>query len=225
MAKRLLVVTIESLTVFVNGDVPGQGEPTGEQKRNAVIASLKYPRSGTPSVTSGQQFNLSNNVPLKPDMTDFFKCGIFKEEVQDETILQIKLTDTDKASGAEKFFAALLGALMGGGLGAAAAGLGSFFGAVAGFGADQVKTGLAGLGKDQVFVIGQTDEVRLAMEKLPADKNDPLRMDLPLIVPEEVRKPYFELNPQGGAVRKELVLAKGFSNGNIVLRLAALPIT
>lgn len=224
MSKRLLVVTIESILVEVNGDVPGQNPPTGEEKRNAVIGSLKYPRSGVPSVTSGQQFNLTNDEPLKPDLADFFKCGIFKEEVQDETILQIKITDTDKASNADKFFAKLLGVLVGAGLGVATGGLSSFFGAVAGFGIDQVKTGVAGLGADQVFVIGQTDEVRLGMDKLPSDINNPLRMRLNLTVPDDIQKPYLELDAQGNPVRKELILTKGSLNGFIVLRLVALPI-
>jgi hypothetical protein len=97
MVKRILLVSIESINVFQNGDVLGQGAPAGKDKRNALMASLKYPRSGAPSVTSGQHFDLTNNVPLKPDQTDFFQCGIFKEEVQDETILQVKLTDTDES--------------------------------------------------------------------------------------------------------------------------------
>lgn len=225
MAKRLLLLTIESINVFQNGDVPGQGAPAGEEKRNAVMASLKYPRSGAPSVTSGQQFNLVDNVPLKPDQSDFFQCGLFKEEVQDETILQLKLTDTDKASKWEAFFLKLVSGLVGAVLGFATGGLSKFLGAVAGVGVDQVKTGISGLGGDQVFIIGQTDEIRLEMDTLPTDRNSPLRMNLALIVPEEVRKPFLELDASGNPIQKEVVLPKGFHNGNIILRLAALPIT
>ncbi len=103
------------------------------------------------------------------------------------------------------------------------AGLSSFFGAVAGAGVDQLNTGIGGLGDDQVYVIGQTDHVRLEVDTLPTDKDKPLRMNLALIVPDEVRKPYFELGPNG-PVQKELVLPKGTHNGNIILRLAALPL-
>lgn len=68
MSKRTLWVSIESISVGTNGDVPRQDAPKGDEKRNAVLSTLTYPRSGAPTVTSGQQYNLpNNNVPLKPD--------------------------------------------------------------------------------------------------------------------------------------------------------------
>jgi hypothetical protein len=217
MSRKTLWVEIESITVFENGDVPGQQAPGGEDKRNAVIASLTYPRSGAPSITSGQQYNLPKNAPMRPDASDFFSCGLFKEEVLEETILQVKVTDTDRVSKIEKFFAAVLAAVFGAAFGVATGGLSKFFGAIAGFGVDQVKGSIAGAG-DEVFVIGQTDKVRLHVDTLPQNPAQPLRMNLALIIPEEVRKPFFTIE-NGAAVQRELVLAKGMHNGNIIIAL------
>jgi len=218
MSRKTLWAKIESITVFENGDVPGQRAPQGGDKTNAVIASLTYPRSGVPSITSGQQYNLAKNEPMRPDASDFFSCGLFKEEVVEETILQIKVTDTDRASKAERFFEAVLAAVFGAAFGVVTGGLSKFFGAIAGFGIDQVKGSIAGAGGDEVFAIGQTDKVRLHVDTLPQNPAQPLRMNLALIVPEEVRKPFFTIE-NGSAVQKELVLAKGIHNGNIIVAL------
>jgi len=223
MSKRLLRVTIESIELAANGDVPGQKIPSGD-KRNAVIASLDYPRSGAPSVTSAQQYNLPEKIAFSPDQNDFFACGLFKEEVQDETILQIKITDTDRSGKIEQFVLALVSELAGAVLEAATEGLTTFLGAVAAVGIDQVRSGF---GKaqtgDQVFVIGATDKIRLNVDSLPADPAYPLRLNLSLAVPEEVRKAYFEMDSAGRPVEKEIVLPKGAQNGHIVIRLSAAP--
>jgi hypothetical protein len=225
MSKRILWVSIESITVRANGDVPGQDAPPGDDKRNGVLATLIYPRSGAPTVNSGQQYNLPNYLPdrtvFHPDQTDFFSSGLFKEIVQDETILQIKITDTDRASKAEKIFFAILGNLVNGALTAATGGLTGFFGAIAGAGVDQVKTGMRKLGDDQVYVIGQTDKIRINVDNLPTDKNNPLRMALGLTVPDDVEKPYIVLGPTGQPETQYLRLPKGSANGEIVLHLAA----
>jgi hypothetical protein len=220
MSKRTLWVSIESITIPVNGDVPDQTDPTGGDKRNAVLATLTYPRSGAPTVTSGQPYNLPNGTVFQPDQTDFFSSGLFKEVVQDETILQIKITDTDRASKAEKVFLAILGVLVNAALTAAIGGLTGFFGAVAGAGVSQIKTGMGKPGDDQVYVIGQTDKIRLNVDHLPTDRNNPLRMALGLTVPDDVDKPFFVLGPNGPEER-HLHLPKGAVNGEIVLRLAA----
>jgi hypothetical protein len=222
MSKKLLTVTIESITVFSNGDVPGAKPASGDEKKNnAVVASLKYPRSGAPEVVSGLQFDLTNNESPKLDLADFFDSGLFKEEVQDETILQIKVTDRDVSSKAEKVLLSVLSVVFSAGLGIATGGLNKFLGAVTGFGIDSITGSIKGAGDESIFIIGQTDKVRLEMDKLPADQ--PLRMNIALTVPKEVRKPFFVLE-NGQEVKKELVLAQGIHNGNVVLRLTAKPV-
>ena len=217
-------VTIESIELFSNGDVPGQSAPSGGEKRNAVIASLTYPRSGAPAVTSAQQFNLPEKILFSPDQTDFFACGLFKEEVQDETILEIKVTDTDRSGKIEQFVVRLLSLLGGAALGAATEGLTTFLGAIASAGVGIVRSGFPNIDPaEQVFIIGATDRIRLQVDSLPADPAQPLRMNLALMVPEEIRKPFFELDATGKPVHKEIVLPKGLHNGNIVLRLSAAP--
>ena len=223
MSKRTLWVSIESITVLVNGDVPGQQAPQGDDKRNAVLATLTYPRSGAPTVNSGQQYNLPNKAAFQPDQTDFFSSGLFKEVVQDETILQIKVTDTDTASKAEKIFLAILGALVIAALPAATGGLTGFFGGIAGTGVSQINTGMGKLGDDEVYVIGATDKIHINVDQLPADKNNPLRMALGMTVPDDVQKPYFTLGENNQPVTQYLILAKGSPIGSINLLLAAVP--
>jgi len=225
MSKRLLRVTIESIEVFSNGDVPGQHPPPGEEKRNAVVASLTYPRSGAPSITSAQQFNIPAGIAFSPDQSDFFACGLFKEEVQDETILQIKVTDTVRSAKAERFVLNVLSMLAGSALGAATEGLTTFLGAIAGVGVGLVRSGFANANSgDQVFIIGETDRIKLEVDSLPADPAQPLRMNLSLIVREEVRKPFIELDSAGQPVHKEIVLRAGSHNGNILIKLSAAPV-
>ena len=221
MSRRTLWVSIESVKVHVNGDVPGQGPPPGQDKRNAVLATLTYPRSGAPTVNSGQQYNLANDVAFQPDQTDFFTSGLFKELVQDETILQIKITDTDKASKAEKIFLAILGALVNAALTAATSGLTGFLGAISGTGVSQINTGMGKLGDDLVYVIGETDKIHLKVDDLPADKNHPLRMALGLTVPDDIDKPFFTIEQPDAP--QHLHVPKGSANGEIVLLLAAVP--
>jgi hypothetical protein len=175
-------------------------------------------------VTSGQQYNIPQNTPFQPDQADFFTSGLFKEDVDDQTILQIKVTDTDFASKADKIFAAILGALLSGGLTAASGGLTGFLGAIAGAGVSQIQTGMHGLADDQVFVVGATEKIPLKMDDLPTDKNNPLHMVLGLVVPDDIDKPFFVLDPQTGhPVTEHLVLRKGTANGTIHLKVAAVP--
>ena len=221
MARRLLWVTIENIELFSNGEVPGAKLAAGEEKRNAVIASLTYPRSGAPSVVSALQFTVPEKTAFTPDQTDFFASGLFKEEVQEETLLQIKVTDTDQASKVGIFVLTLLTSLAGAALGTATGGISKVLGAVVTAGVDRVQNGIPKLAAgDQVFVIGETPKLKLKIDTIPADSGQPLRMNLPLMVEEEVRKPYFEMDG-GQAVAKELVLPKGTNNGHIIIRLWA----
>ncbi len=79
-----------------------------------------------------------------------------------------------------------MAAIFGAAFGVVTGGLSKFFGAIAGFGVDQLKGGITGAGEDQVYIIGQTDKVRLKVDSLPKSPAQPLRMNLALIVPEEV---------------------------------------
>src|ERR1035437_8026413 len=110
MSKKLLTVVIEELIANSNGDFP-DATPSDDAdqglKNNALSASLRYPRSGAPQITSAKQYDLANGKPatlLDPQHPDnFFDPLLFREEVIDRTVLNLKLTDRDAASGFEKF--------------------------------------------------------------------------------------------------------------------------
>ncbi|MGC2657234.1 MAG: hypothetical protein WA324_04595 [Bryobacteraceae bacterium] len=221
MSKRTLWVSIESITLIENGDVPGQRPPT--DPRNAVVATLTYPRSGAPTVSSGQPYNIPQNSSYRPNQADFFVSGLFKEVVQDQTILEIKVTDTDKASKAEKIFFTVLGTLVSAGLTAATGGLTGFLGAISGIGVTQIYTGMGKLGQDQVYVMGATGKIPIDVDAISGNKEDPTVQTYPLTVPADVEKGYLVLGPDNQTQTKYLKVPKGTKNGSITLRLYALP--
>ena len=217
MSKKLLRVLIEDLVVFSNGDVPGEAPAQdGDLENNAVFASLRYPRSGVPEAVSVVQIDLKNNQsPETLNVNDFFSdSGLFKEEVQDETILKIKVTNRDSRSR----LAEIVGKALGGVLGLATGGFGKVAGLVAGFGIDALTKSIASEADQQFFVIGAIEPLRLKVDEIPA--NEPLRVNRPLIIPVEIRKRFFVLQ-DGQTVQRELVLRKGQHNGNIILRITA----
>lgn len=219
MAKKLVRVLIEDLIVFSNGDVPGESPASDQElKNNAVVGSLLYPRSGAPEALSVIQLDLKNNQsPETLNPSDFFSdSGLFKEEVQDETILKIKVTNRDSRSR----FAQIFGRVLGGLLGIATGGFGSILGLVSGLGIDALTDSIETEGGEQTFVIGASEPLRLKIDQLP--QNPPLRVNLPLVVPKEIRKRFFVLE-NGKAVQHELVLGKGKHNGHIILQISAEP--
>jgi hypothetical protein len=198
MSKKLLTVKIESILVNVNGEVPG-AKPDKTNQRNVLTATLLYPRSGAPSVASAKQFDLQpGKSPDRLDQADFFSCGLFKEEVNDETILEIAVTDRDIASNFEKGFVQVFSAI----LGAAITG------------------GVKNAGADSSVTIGQTDKVRLKMDDLA---EAPTRMTLGFTVPALIEKNFFAPGPTGDPVEQRMRIEAGSANGTITLLVSATP--
>jgi len=69
------------------------------EKDNTIIASLVYPRSGESSIDALKPIDLESGETVTPeDPGDFLNSGLLKEEIQGETVLQIKITDRDRKS-------------------------------------------------------------------------------------------------------------------------------
>jgi hypothetical protein len=90
MTLKRAIVRVELVSAFVesNGDPPEDIITIAEEKNNAIVATLKYPRSGAPSVVSSFPVNLKSGVEIS-FTGDFFERGLFKEEVQGETELEL----------------------------------------------------------------------------------------------------------------------------------------
>jgi hypothetical protein len=230
MTKKLLTVVIKELVVNTNGDIPGSkpsDDPDSGLKNNALSASLRYPRSGAPQVTSTKQYDLENGKPavlLDPDHPDaFFDPLLFREEVLDRTVLSLKVTDRDAASGFEKLLLGLFSAVLGGGFAAVTSGLSGILGAITGFGIDNVKNQISGAGNETVTCIGQIDAMPLAMDDIP---DGGLIVPLPLTAPVDVIKRGFVIDPNTHqAVEHEFdLLKKGNQNGHVTLQITAVAI-
>jgi hypothetical protein len=123
------------------------------------MASLTYPRSGASQVMSVKQYDLVNGqsaVLLDADNPDpFFDPLLFRKDIDDQMLLNVKFTNFDESGKATKFFLALFGVIFGAGVGAVTSGLSSVIGAIVGFGVDQIKSNVGSAGNEHVDVIGQ----------------------------------------------------------------------
>jgi hypothetical protein len=219
MLKKLLVVKVESVTLPFTGLLPGeQAKPAGdsEPKRNALAATLQYPRSGAPSVATVMPLDLRPGTALRRDLGDFFDSGLFKEEVQGETILEIEITESDTSSVFEKALVQAFAAVFGAGVGIATGGLSKIFGAITNLGAGAITDSIKKAGGSQKQSIGRSDKIRLRMDAIA---ETPVRMALGLAAPERIERSYFE-----GAAQKTLTIEKGSPNGEIVLAVSAEPV-
>ncbi|HLI85776.1 MAG TPA: hypothetical protein VKV17_17815 [Bryobacteraceae bacterium] len=218
MLKKVLIVKVESVTVPFTGLLPGeQPKPAadGQPKRNALAATLLYPRSGAPSVATVMPLDLRPQTALRRDLGDFFDSGLFKEEVQGETILEIEITESDVHSALEKALIQVFTTLLSTGLGVATGQLPQILGAVTNLGCGAITDSIKKAGDDQKQSIGKSDKIRLRMDAIT---ETPVRMALGLTAPEKIERSYFE-----GGVQKTLTIEKGAPNGEIVLEVSAVP--
>ncbi len=69
------------------------------EKDNTIVAKFNYPRSGHSSISALLPVDLKSGEPLDLGKDEsFLSRGLFKEEVQEETQLQISITDRDRRS-------------------------------------------------------------------------------------------------------------------------------
>jgi hypothetical protein len=150
----------------------------------------------------------------------FFDPLLFREDVDTQSVLNVKITNLDEGGKATKFFLAVFGAIFGAGLGAVTGGLSSFLGAIIGFGVDQVKSSIGSAADQHIDVIGEA--------KLPFSVNDfgpaPKTVKLDLVAPATIERSGFVLDQTSGQgfVQKTVdVTTKGKSNGTLTLEIAA----
>ena len=231
MTRNILRVNIVSIQVNSNGDPPhnkkamkkikekkGGKKKKDEKKNNAIIANLKYPRSGAPNVSSKIPVDLKDGVETTFDTKDFWDSGLFKEEIQGETILTIQVTDYDEISKLDKFLAKFFGTILGASLDLLTGGItNTIVGAVANLPTKAIKGSFKINKKESVDVIGEAN-IKLFESKIPKNL---LLLDLK--APKTIEKPYYDWEKPGSmkVVQKRKVLIKeGQINGKIFLKLS-----
>ena len=209
MPRKLLFVTVDSITLTTNGEPPNVND---NAVKYAMMATMLYPRSGAPTVTSAlpvRELARGTNdlAPL-----GFFGNGLFKEEVQDSTLLNVKVVNRQETSKIEKFIVTLFATILGAGLGVVTGGLTGVLGAVSAFGVDALKGGLKSAGDDEVVTIGETNNIPIQIAEIGPV---PLVRDYDLILKEDVVSRF--IDPQTRQVATYTITAGG--NGSIRLRM------
>ncbi|MBN1296825.1 hypothetical protein JXA80_08580 [bacterium] len=214
MTERLLKVIIHEIHVENNGDSVDQKGRTDPHKNNTVIATLKYPRSGAPTVVSKFPCDLTSGQSKMFDVADFWDSGLLKETVQEESKLELIITDRDAPTKIERFFHAYFTAGMVAGMGVYTGMISSkVIGAIAGVPVTEYKDALK-LETEYFKTIASIHAIPIhAATALP---EGPQRLDL--FVPESYT--FFRLrHGSPKPEREEITVKKGCSNGYIVLSM------
>lgn len=215
MSRKVLIIKVESIRVNSNGD-PADEVPGKDARNNAIIANLKYPRPGAPNITTTMPLNLTSGQELALNLDNFWESGLFKEDVLDETVLSIEVTDNDKIRKLDKFLARFVQAIMGAGLGMVTGGISNaIVGAVVNLPVAAIK-GSYRIDKDNTLaVIGQASRA-LDISSIPET------LELDLVAPKTIEKKYLGFKEPGSTQvvqKKKRLIKKGDVNGKIRLSL------
>jgi len=213
LKRQMVVVKIKELKVLSNGDHKKKPD-SGDEENNAVVATLEYPRAGASEVVSTFPVNLQNKKKFTPTLSNFWKSGLFKEELVDQARLRVKITDRDEPSKFAQVFGKLFGALMGVGVG----GLNPILGAIVGVGIAEAKTSLTD-GDAKIDFIAESPATVL---KVGSIKDE---ITLKFTAPADIKKKTVKLKSNGQAEFVETtVIKKGQANGYIKLELSKYPV-
>jgi len=94
----------------------GEIERLQSEGQKAVIATLTYPRSGASTVVTVRTLDIpANGRPASlGDPGQFSQTGLFKEIIQGETELQVRITNHEKANSFWLFIRRVFGSIFGG---------------------------------------------------------------------------------------------------------------
>ncbi|HEU4617661.1 MAG TPA: hypothetical protein VFV10_06440 [Gammaproteobacteria bacterium] len=235
MARKsaYLRIALESVRVQYNGDErveagapprgPSRGGRSEEDEDNVLVASLEYPRSGAPQVTSTKSLDLPSGYDYRFDPADFWESGLFKEEVYGETKLTLVVSDRDKRSKIFRWFRKIFGGALSSYLSPMVNGISNVF-------LGSVASDLQGRMKEAVdpgddkfrstpiattgpIFIQLTDEgIDARHDGQPLARPSPqVRVEVPMVAPMDLT----QRRHKGG-----VVIAKDDPNGVVVLRIS-----
>jgi hypothetical protein len=108
MTTKNIRFLLKEIEVYYDGDeyANARNKKTAKErtKDNLVEASLEYPRSGAPVVTSIKTMDLQSKVKKSVVTSDFWASGFFKEDVDSETRFRLSVSDKDEVSGFNRWF-------------------------------------------------------------------------------------------------------------------------
>jgi hypothetical protein len=107
MEQKILRVYLDGIMLNSNGVPPGWED---SQPHNLVVATLRYPRSGAPSVVSTKLLSLQSQREFTPSAAgNIWDRLLFKEAIEGETELQVKVLYHSTPSKAEEILKKLFG--------------------------------------------------------------------------------------------------------------------
>ncbi|WP_162054668.1 hypothetical protein [Pontibacter pamirensis] len=201
----LLQIQLKSVLVIENGKVENV------EGVNGLSATLFYPKSGVPSVETVRTLKLKDKEPLDFSNKSFSDKLLFKQEIEGDTLLQVKLSAVEKVSKFEKVVVKLLGVAAVAAVGAIT-GVGAVFTAVA-------KSATGSIfeqadPKDTINIIGEGE--------MPLTKDTPEGdFVVQLSVPQDITLSQTKVEGDKKITTK-IKLDKGFSNAMIVFELKRL---
>jgi hypothetical protein len=136
MPTKNIRFLLKEIEVYYDGDNFASSSKKKQTKDNAkdnlVEASLEYPRSGAPVVTSIKAMDLQSKVKATVKTSDFWASGFFKEDVDTETRFRLSVSDKDEVSGLSRWFRRVFSLMFSTATGAGVKGISNLFqGAVA----------------------------------------------------------------------------------------------
>lgn len=202
----LLQIQLKQVIVIENGKVEKDIKGL-----NGLSASLYYPKSGVPTLESVRTLRLKDREPLEFKLRPISEKLLFKQEIQGDTMLQVKITAIEKVDKFEKAALKIIGKV------AVAA-----VGAITGVGAvlTATATGLVGSIFDEAEL---KDTINIIGEGVMPITEDTPEGDVivQLAVPNEIKlQQAFE--EDGKLKKKILTLKEGYSNAMVIFELKRL---
>lgn len=132
---------------------------------NLVEASLEYPRSGIPIVTTTKMMDLPSRTRVSLNSENFWESGLFKEDVDTETRFTLAISDKDSISKVGLWFRRILSIMFGSVTSGVSSISSVFYGAVASDLQSKLKKGLAGdQKKDSIVSLAESKKIHIELK-------------------------------------------------------------
>ncbi|UZR96673.1 hypothetical protein [Chondrinema litorale] len=197
----LIQIQLKEILIIENGTVEKV------EGVNGISFSLFYPKSGVPSVETLRTLRLKDREPMSFISRPFTEKLLFKQEIQGDTFLQVKISAIERVSKFEKILNRLFGTALTTVVGAFT-GVGAVFTAVA----TDLTSSIFELTEPQnnITVIAEGE---MPITELTPEGDFLVQLSVPddLTITQTIR-----------GITKEIRLKKGFTNARVVFDLKRL---
>jgi len=160
---------LKEIQVYYDGDffagTKDKKQPKKNLKDNLLEASLEYPRSGVPIVTTAKMLDLQSKVVHKANLKDFWDSGLFKEDIDGETRFKLSVSDKDEISQFSRWFRRIFSIMFSTATGSGVKAISNLFqGAVASDLQSKFKDGIKGEQKDSsIKLLCSSDPIHIEL--------------------------------------------------------------